>query len=73
MGKTNFIVLLQNKFYSFITKQYYMNITSITFILQLLHILQSIYICITHFTSVVKNDHFCNVWAGNQFNVHEDV
>ena len=35
-----------------------MNITSITFILQLLHVLQSIYICITHFTSVVKNDLF---------------
>ena len=50
-----------------------MYITYITLILQLLHVLQSIYICITHFTSVVKNDLFCNVWAGNLLNVHKDV
>ena len=41
-----------------------MYITYITLVLHLLHALQSILICITHYK--------CNVWAGNLLNLHED-
>lgn len=44
-----------------------MNITYALLVLHILHALQSILICITHCNL------FCNVWAGNLFNVHEDV
>ncbi len=51
----------------------YMYITSITHILQQLHILHTLYICIILFTSVLKNDPLYNFVATNLFNVHEDV
>ena len=44
-----------------------MNITYALLVLHILHALQSILICITHCNL------FYNVWAGNLFNVHEDV
>jgi hypothetical protein len=50
-----------------------MNITSITRILQQLHVLHTLYICIILFTSVVKMTYFCNMWAANLFNVHKNV
>ena len=51
----------------------YMYITSITHILQQLHVLHALYICIIIFTSVVENDLVYNLVAANLFNVHEDV
>ena len=51
----------------------YMYITSITHILQQLHVLHTLYICIILFTPVVKNDLLYNLVAANLFNVHEDV
>jgi hypothetical protein len=51
----------------------YMYITSITHILQQLHVLHTLYICIILFTSVVKNDLLYNFVAANLFNVDEDV
>ncbi len=50
-----------------------MYITSITHILQQLHVLHTHYTCIILFTSVVKNDLLYNLVAANLFNVHEDV
>ncbi len=50
-----------------------MYITSITHILQQLHVLHTLYISIILFTSVVKNDLLYNLVAANLFNVHEDV
>ncbi len=47
--------------------------TSITHILQQLHVLHTLYICIILFTSVVKNAIWYNLVEANLFNVHEDV
>ncbi len=65
--------------FNFITKTevpslvYYMFITSFTHILQQLHVLHTLYICIILFTSVIKNDLLYNLLAANLFNVQEDV
>ena len=49
-----------------------MYITSIKQILQQLHVLHTLYICIILFTSVVKNDLLYYLVAANLFNVHEE-
>ena len=51
----------------------YMYITSITHILQQLHVLHTLYICIILFKSVFKMTFFFSLVAANLFNVHADV
>ena len=57
-------------FYSFTGQIYYMEITGILHLLHLLHMLHG---NIIFYVLVVKNDLFCNVWAGNLLDVPEDV